>query len=52
MWPDGRTAFPDFFKAETQKWWKQELKTFYDQLPFDGIWIVKLLVKPFSSTRY
>lgn len=39
VWPDGRTAFPDFFKNETQVWWKKEMKTFHDLLPYDGIWI-------------
>ncbi|XP_046463507.1 sucrase-isomaltase, intestinal-like isoform X2 [Daphnia pulex] len=39
VWPDGRTAFPDFFKSETQDWWKKEMKTFHEKLPYDGIWI-------------
>lgn len=45
MWPDGKTAFPDFFKESTQDWWKEELRIFYnDVLEFDGIWIVTLSI--------
>ncbi|KAM7413361.1 hypothetical protein PAMA_020650 [Pampus argenteus] len=34
------TAFPDFFRTATAKWWKQEIKDFYETcMKFDGIWI-------------
>ncbi|XP_047450351.1 sucrase-isomaltase, intestinal [Mugil cephalus] len=33
------TAFPDFFRTSTAKWWQQEIKDFYDNTKFDGIWI-------------
>eukprot|EP00064_Thunnus_orientalis_P008511 superscaffoldBa00001014_g8534 len=34
------TAFPDFFRTTTAKWWHQEIKDFYDNiLKFDGLWI-------------
>uniref|UniRef100_A0A3Q0SHT4 alpha-glucosidase n=1 Tax=Amphilophus citrinellus TaxID=61819 RepID=A0A3Q0SHT4_AMPCI len=34
------TAFPDYFRPETAKWWHQEIKDFYEKtMKFDGIWI-------------
>ncbi|KAI3415577.1 hypothetical protein GPALN_005181 [Globodera pallida] len=41
VWPDRHVAFPDFLDPEgrTQKWWSEELKTFHEKLPFDGIWL-------------
>uniref|UniRef100_M4AS73 Maltase n=1 Tax=Xiphophorus maculatus TaxID=8083 RepID=M4AS73_XIPMA len=33
------TAFPDFFRTQTAAWWKQEIKDFYDEMKFDGLWI-------------
>nr|CAD2178246.1 unnamed protein product [Meloidogyne enterolobii] len=43
VWPDKHVAFPDFFdfdrEGKTQKWWIDEIKTFHDILPFDGLWI-------------
>uniref|UniRef100_W5L3G3 Alpha glucosidase 2 n=1 Tax=Astyanax mexicanus TaxID=7994 RepID=W5L3G3_ASTMX len=38
VWP-GLTAFPDFSNPDTHEWWYQNLKTFHDQVPFDGLWI-------------
>jgi len=45
VWPDGKTAFPDFFKKETVDWWHKELEDFYSvkNISFDGIWIVSFL---------
>lgn len=40
VWPKGAAAFPDFFKSQTQQWWEKNLKAFYFQVKFDGIWIV------------
>lgn len=40
VWPDGRTAFPDFFKDRTVNWWHQELINFHNTIPYHGIWIV------------
>lgn len=35
------TAFPDFLRPATAKWWFQEIKDFYDKImKFDGLWIV------------
>ena len=42
VWPTNRTAFPDFFKSSTQNWWTEEIKSFYETLKFDSIWIVGL----------
>ena len=41
VWPDNRTAFPDFFKTATQKWWANEIKLFHQQIQFDAMWIVR-----------
>ncbi|NXV53115.1 MGA protein, partial [Uria aalge] len=38
VWP-GRTVFPDFTNPECSSWWVEECKLFYDQVPYDGIWI-------------
>ena len=41
VWPDGRTAFPDFFKNETKEWWTYWINDLYNNqsLKFDAIWI-------------
>lgn len=36
VWPDGKTAFPDFFKKKTQQWWIDEIKKHYKEVTFDG----------------
>ncbi|XP_077421965.1 sucrase-isomaltase, intestinal [Vanacampus margaritifer] len=34
------TAFPDFFRNSTAKWWHQEIMDFYRKtMKFDGLWI-------------
>ncbi|KAJ8368020.1 hypothetical protein SKAU_G00080480 [Synaphobranchus kaupii] len=34
------TAFPDFFRNSTAKWWHREIEEFYNNtMKFDGIWI-------------
>ncbi|XP_068026417.1 LOW QUALITY PROTEIN: maltase-glucoamylase-like [Melanerpes formicivorus] len=38
VWP-GQTVFPDFTSPECTSWWVEECKLFYDQVPYDGIWI-------------
>lgn len=40
VWPQNRTAFPDFFKASTKQWWTNEVQAFYQKLKFDALWIV------------
>uniref|UniRef100_A0A158PNX2 NtCtMGAM_N domain-containing protein n=1 Tax=Anisakis simplex TaxID=6269 RepID=A0A158PNX2_ANISI len=41
VWPDGHTAFPDFYDrtGKTTKWWIKEFVNFHEKLEFDGIWI-------------
>ncbi|XP_071531841.1 maltase-glucoamylase-like isoform X2 [Panulirus ornatus] len=39
VWPDNRTAFPNFFKTSSRDWWVQEIATFYHTVEFDGLWI-------------
>uniref|UniRef100_A0A915AP98 P-type domain-containing protein n=1 Tax=Parascaris univalens TaxID=6257 RepID=A0A915AP98_PARUN len=38
-WPDAHVAFPDFGAEETINWWVDEIATFHEMVPFDGIWI-------------
>ncbi|XP_069737638.1 maltase-glucoamylase-like [Phaenicophaeus curvirostris] len=38
VWP-GRTVFPDFTNPTCTSWWVEECRTFYGQVPYDGIWI-------------
>ena len=44
VWPDNRTAFPDFFRSSTKAWWKEEIRLLYAEkgLEFDGLWIVSV----------
>nr|UEK51507.1 glucosidase 2 alpha-E-like protein [Parasacculina yatsui] len=40
VWPRNRTVFPDFFKAETVRWWTEQMYTFYKKVGKpDGFWI-------------
>lgn len=32
-------VFPDFFQANTTKWWESQLSRFHDEVGFDGIWL-------------
>lgn len=38
VWP-GPTYFPDFFHPSAQQYWTDQLSSFYDAVPVDGIWI-------------
>ncbi|XP_074553137.1 lysosomal alpha-glucosidase [Halichoeres trimaculatus] len=38
VWP-GLTAYPDFSDEVAHEWWYDNLKRFYDMVPFDGLWI-------------
>nr|XP_005999031.1 PREDICTED: lysosomal alpha-glucosidase-like [Latimeria chalumnae] len=42
VWP-GKTAFPDFTNPETHQWWYESLTRLYQQVPFDGLWIMPRL---------
>ncbi|KAF2354035.1 P-type trefoil domain [Trinorchestia longiramus] len=39
VWPENRTAFPNWHKQATHDWWAEEIRIFYKELPFDGLWI-------------
>ncbi|XP_043925565.1 lysosomal alpha-glucosidase [Protopterus annectens] len=38
VWP-GPSVFPDFTNPETHRWWYDMVKSFHDEVPFDGMWI-------------
>ncbi|KAF1985556.1 glycoside hydrolase family 31 protein [Aulographum hederae CBS 113979] len=38
VWP-GYTVFPDWHSTNSVAYWTQEMALWYDQIPFDGIWI-------------
>ncbi|KAJ9616724.1 hypothetical protein H2200_000443 [Cladophialophora chaetospira] len=38
VWP-GYTVFPDWLKPSAQAWWKNQVVTWHQKLPIDGIWI-------------
>jgi alpha-glucosidase (family GH31 glycosyl hydrolase) len=38
VWP-GNTFYPDFSNPNATSWWKKQVKSFHDQVPFDGLWI-------------
>ncbi|XP_062304684.1 lysosomal alpha-glucosidase isoform X2 [Osmerus eperlanus] len=38
VWP-GLTAYPDFSDHVTHEWWYDNLKSYHDIVPFDGLWI-------------
>ncbi|KAA0198025.1 hypothetical protein HAZT_HAZT009477 [Hyalella azteca] len=40
VWPENRTAFPNWHKQATQEWWTKEIRLFHQKIPFDGLWIV------------
>ncbi|KAK2511511.1 hypothetical protein Q9233_016922, partial [Columba guinea] len=35
-----RAVYPDFTNPECTNWWVEECQIFYNQVPYDGIWIV------------
>lgn len=37
VWP-GFTAFPDFLNNKTAAWWQQQIATFLQGVPYDGLW--------------
>ncbi|KAK9763887.1 hypothetical protein K7432_009060, partial [Basidiobolus ranarum] len=38
VWP-GKTAFPDWFHPEAEKYWTELLHEWFDTLPLDGVWL-------------
>ncbi|XP_046544792.1 LOW QUALITY PROTEIN: sucrase-isomaltase, intestinal-like [Haliotis rubra] len=39
VWPKGKTVFPDFFKPETNRVWRELIVKHHNEVPFDGMWI-------------
>lgn len=42
VWPR-EASYPDFLKDQTNEWWETNLKMLYDQIEFDGIWVVSFV---------
>ncbi|XP_063312339.1 lysosomal alpha-glucosidase isoform X3 [Pelobates fuscus] len=38
VWP-GPNVYPDFTNPKTLDWWHDMVKSFHDQVPFDGMWL-------------
>ena len=38
VWP-GKTVFPDFFHPDITNYWTDQLRSYHDQIPFDGVWL-------------
>ena len=38
VWP-GPVHFPDFISREGQRWWLDQVRAFYADVPFDGLWV-------------
>ncbi|XP_055327410.1 LOW QUALITY PROTEIN: sucrase-isomaltase, intestinal-like [Paramacrobiotus metropolitanus] len=38
-WPDGKSAYPDYFKKSTAEWWKRWINSSTGFFEFDGLWI-------------
>jgi alpha-glucosidase len=38
VWP-GYTVFPDWLSSTANAWWKNQIVSYYQKLPIDGIWI-------------
>ena len=38
MWP-GDAVYPDFFNPNTAPWWQKWTTNFWNQVPFDGLWL-------------
>ena len=46
MWP-GPAVYPDYLAApKVASWLKQQLSVFYQQVPFDGLWLDMNEVRP------
>ena len=48
VWP-GDTAFPDFTHPNATQWWTDMAAAYHDVVPFDGMWIVSVIVDIFYS---
>ena len=38
VWP-GKTVFPDFTNPAAASYWEKQLKSYHDEVAFDGVWI-------------
>jgi hypothetical protein len=50
VWP-GATAFPDFTNPDATQWWTDMAGAYHNIVPFDGMWIVRILVYFFHYDR-
>ena len=38
VWP-GDAVWPDWFNPNAAPWWQKWVQSFWDQVPFDGLWL-------------
>ncbi|OQV25082.1 Sucrase-isomaltase, intestinal [Hypsibius exemplaris] len=53
VWPDGRSAFPDFFKNDTLQWWTDMIEEQYtvQGIKFDALWLDMNEVSSFDTNE-
>jgi hypothetical protein len=51
VWP-GATAFPDFTNPKTVEWWTNAAAAYHDIVPFDGMWIVRIVLNIILAVNY
>ncbi len=51
VWP-GATAFPDFTNPDSIVWWTNMAAAYHDIVPFDGMWIVSIILGILSITVF
>lgn len=49
IWPEWIVNFIDFFKTDAKAFWKHELQSEHEIVPYDGIWIVSIINSHFGE---
>lgn len=42
-WPEDPAYYPDYSKESAVTWWTQECVDLHSVIPFDGLWIVRIM---------
>jgi hypothetical protein len=48
----GLAAFPDFTNPDAVEWWTNLATDFHEIIPFDGMWIVRIILNIILSSSY